>query len=562
MRKAVIAFLVGAVWTTFALCDVVYMRNGKTYEGVAERHGDKVRIQLPYGTVEVPAKDVVTIVKGKVATKPTSKPEVKDTPGALGSGGIKTAVPLDKTSQPEVVAFMMMRRLSAGSSSHAASLKRQLEQYRILAHEKKRRIGGRWLGPKDFIRHRKAFEKYAAEAKELEKKSSRLKTPKDAKRDKDRVRNLMLVTARRRMAAKAWADPVLRNFLLGAVELEADLDGRAEKLFRNCCREEPRVGAFHQGRGMALLKLHRELEAVEEFTIAMTLCSDSKCLVTQLREAMSKAPGAKVKSKAYKAAEKLLDSHGGVGKAPSGVGRRRTLSTRFNWELPGLKTSSRNKALPSIPYDRLYFKQALGVPVSEHVLMVDTSVLDGALEVFVRIDENTVVPAKTRRRVSPRVRTKQPPPLTAITIEGYSFKPVTIDAELQLKKTQKVSIYGLGVFEEMGSIPRTATVRVTDLTKDGAAVLSSGLAAGEATSCVLTDDGKLLGFLAGRTNVKADGGGPYRWINLSEIKTQLKQAMRKRHRSRSDKKDKAAETRPAAGKVFIVYATFAESFKK
>ncbi|HOF18398.1 MAG TPA: hypothetical protein PK082_05775, partial [Phycisphaerae bacterium] len=482
------------------------------------------------------------------ATAPATAPDVK--PGAL-----KMSVPLDQTSQPEVLAFMILRNLSARPSGDTFDMKRQLEQYRILAHERKRRAAGRWLDAKDFVRRRQAFQENLKDARDLLRKSPPA-SDTSAKAKSERTRIDQAAGQKLQTAAKAWADPVLRSFLLGACFLNDGAYAQAEALFRDGCAAEPRVAAFHQGRAAALLNLQRELEAVEELTLAARLSGGAKELLADLQDAMAKVPGAQAGSAAYQDAKGLLDDYGVSGRPAAP--RTAYQAQGVTWMLPGRKVHVRDRSLPEPPYDRLYSKQAVGVPLSTRKLLVDSSVVDGALEVFVRIDDRTVVPARFQRFGS--FGRGAPPPVAVLTLERYTFTPAEADEKTPPAPGAKGAAFSLGLFEEMGSVIRESPVEVSAVAEDGAVRFAGGLAAGETTSPVLTADGRLLGFLAGKTDVTADNGGPDRWIALPGIAREVQQA---KSAAGGYYGGAQAQAKPIAaeGKVFIVYGVFGETFK-
>ncbi|HAU37015.1 MAG TPA: hypothetical protein DCX07_04790 [Phycisphaerales bacterium] len=554
MRQAPVLLATLLLIAVTAAADVVYLRNGTKLEGEVTRAGDKVRIKMAYGEVEVDAAEVVYISKEETLAPATAPAKAPATAPDVKPGALKMSVPLDQTSQPEVLAFMILRNLAAGPSGDTFDVKRQLEQYRILAHERKRRAAGRWLDAKDFVRRRQAFQENLKSARDLLRKSPPA-TDTSAKARAERTRIDQAAGQKLQTAAKAWADPVLRGFLLGACYLNDGAYAQAEALFRDGCAAEPRVAAFHQGRAMALLNLQRELETVEELTLATRLSGGAKELLADLQDAMAKVPGAQAGTAAYQDAKGLLDDYGVTGRAAP---RTAYQAQGITWMLPGRKVYVRDRSLPEPPYDRLYSKQAVGVPLGTRKLLVDSSVIDGALEVFVRIDDKTVVPARFQRFGN--FGRGAPPPVAVLTLERYTFTPAEADEKKPPAPGEKGTACSLGLFEEMGSVIRESPAEVSAVAEDGAVRFSGGLAAGETASPVLSADGRLLGFLAGKTDVTSDNGGPDRWIALPSVAREVQQA---KSAAGGYYGGAQAQAKPVAaeGKVFVVYGVFGETFK-
>jgi len=554
MRKVcwimlVVAVLSGRVWA-----DVVYLRSGKTYEGEAVRKGDTVRIRHAYGVVEVDAAEVIHIERTEPSSKPSSRPAGQPSPQA---GGKRLAI--QNATQPEPIIFALMRNLAAmqpGRETHL--LRREIERWRIMAHDRKRKVGLEWLGPEDFTRRRQTFLRYLKEAEDLYRlaRRSSKRTPKGRA---ERKRHEARAAARLQQAARVWADPLIRSFLMGIAFHQAGDFRQAQAMFRRCRKSAPLVAAFCQGDGMALLAAKRELDAVAAFSDALRLRPDSREALDALRDAMRQTPGARTKQPQYLAAAELVSTYEDTGQNY----RRRGMS----WLMPGKAWYVRDSMLPAPPYDRLVFKQAVGVPVGEGSLLVDESVAKGALEMFVRIDEATVVPGTIGRSGGYYGRKTTDAPLVVVHVGEVAFTPLKAEADHKFQAAESVTIYALDIYEEMSKEVRPIAGRIVAVEDEGVLKLSGGISAGEGAAPVVTGDGRLAGFLAGKIDVKADGGGQDRFIPLARFESLLERASRKSGGSGAyslygRRARRTIKRRNVKGDHFVVYGTFAEELKK
>jgi hypothetical protein len=117
----------------------------------------------------------------------------------------------------------------------------------------------------------------------------------------------------------------------------------------------------------------------------------------------------------------------------------------------------------------------------------------------------------------------------------------------------------VGLFEEMGSELRPLAGTLDAGAAEGEARMSVRLAPGEVTSPVITKDGRLIGFLDGRTDAMADGGGPDRFVPVSAADNLIKRAARPLGASGGYARVKRkAVAKPAPGQFFLVYITAAD----
>ena len=552
------ALLAAGGWTgqSHALGDVVYMRDGKTYQGKAAREGNKVRIELahPAGTViDVDSADVSYITTGPVTTLPDTMPV--DTTGP----GKDRPFSIERATRPEPVVFMYMQNLSASSElSVTTELRRQLESWQAAAKDRKRQVAvGQWFTPDDFTRCRKSVQATLKEAQDLFKKakSSYGSTPR-AKDERKQAETAGLLKLK--LAAQTWADPVLRNFLIGIAEYEAKNYKQAEVMFRLARDESPRVPAFQQGLGMALNDLDRHTDALAVFMELLALEPDSRDALQMARDALKKVPGSDLTNPTYINAKKDLAQY----QEPEMTSVSSTVR-RTTWLMPGKPVIAYEQTLPIPAYDRFVFRQGVGVPVAEGVLLVDSQVVKDALNVYVQIDSKTLVPGHMKR-TSSYLSSKTPlPPLELLAVQGYTFTPVVGKSPPKLTKDQAVKIRSLGIFEEIGFRVRETAATIKDVAGDGTMQLSAWLMPGEGAAPILTEDGQLAGFLTGKTDPYVQGGGPDKVvITLAELSPLLKQAQKGftsyDFSGGYGKAKRTAATQPATGQCFVIYATVAE----
>lgn len=455
----------------------------------------------------------------------------------------RAKIPAENLQRPETTAFILMRNLEGTEPGTASfKLREQINRWRVLAKDKQRKLGTKWLSQDDIARKRIAFITRLREADEkfLEAKRLRGKKEKDQNKRKQ-IRNAGFLKLQQ--AAGIWADPKLRGFLRGVAYYQAGKFGKAATAFRKSRTSAPRVAAFSQGHGMTLLELNRHMDALEAFIQVCHLRPESQDARNLLKKGVEAAPGSRLRSPTYIKAHKLLEQL-------SDQTRRRTSSRRgINWLLPGKDASTRGEGLPTLPYDRLEFMQAVGVPVGKSALLVDSKIVIGASEVFVQIDENTIVPGKVVRLS----RSGQTSPVTAVTVSGYTFTPVVTDGDLS--ERQPVMAYGLSALAEMGKKTTKLPGRIT-LKKDGTLDVGIKLAPGEAASPVIGDDNRLVGFLANKADVMVEGGGPDKLITLADMEKILKKAAAAK--PRRSRRNSTAKPIAVKGSYFVIHATFVE----
>ena len=584
MRRCIVALLVCALLAASAGADVVYMQDGTTHKGEVTRDGGKVRIVTDAGLVVVSAADVLYVASSKPTTKPATRPAqpptvppMPETPRApvrpragKGEGDFvptRVRFQLSRVTRPESIIFMLMRNLDATPPGDKANdLRKQIEQWQIAAHDRKRKTTGKWYTPGDFTRRRQAYTRRLAEANDFAKQARAIRG--DTAKEKAE-RSALETEANRHLvdAARAWPDSLIRYFLTGIAYYRSKSYQQAISAFGECCRQAPRVAAFHQGYGMALMDANRQTDGLASFIRALQLQPDSHDALEMVIKGMQAVPGSQTRSVPYQRAVKLRRLYADTSAPRSGSSYNR--GTR--WLMPQKGSSysrgwtDREGTLPTPPYDRLVFMQAVGVPVAKDTLLVDESIVKNALAVFIQIDETTIVPAAGRRTTSYRSYRTTPAsvPLTTVRVEGHAFTPAVGAEPPKPAAGADVVLYGLGVFEEMGSEVRAVPARIATVADDGAIKITEALSAGDATGPILTPQGRLLGFIAGKTDATGTNGGPDVTIQYAQI-APLIEKLQKASRSYSGYgrvKRQQAQPAPAGGKFFTVHAIFSETFE-
>lgn len=544
MTRSATGIIILLVLASCACGDVVYTRDGLTYEGKVSRRDGKVVVQMEDKTIELLDDQVLHISTQQVATQPAAtQPSDVTTQPSLG----RWQFPLRHVRQPEVIVFSLMRSLAARPGGPARLAVRQyLRRWQIAAHDRKRSIGQRrWVAPREFIRRRQVFQRHLAEAEELYKQIKQQSAKPKGKDKPDTTAAQAKAHAKLWGAAGIWADPLLRDFLMALAWLEANNLPSAQKQFARCRTEAPHVAAFHQGYGMILLELNQPLKALEALTQALRLKPDAPAAVSLALQAAKRIPGSQTHNPIYIEAATLLRDHAATRpKKPRAGG--------IQWLMPGKPWRATSGTLPTPPYDRLVFTQAVAVPVGPSALLVDAEAVADALEIYVRIDDRTLVPAMLRRRSRRIGRSDTTVPLTLLTLGNYIFTPVEIAPPDTLERDQTVTAYGLGRFEEMGTTVRTINAQITTA-GEGALSLTGGLIAGESAAPIFTDSGMLVGFLAAKADAEADGGGPDRLIGADDLEDLLKQARKRSSSLRRSRTKKLTKPKQAEGQTFIVH---------
>ncbi|MBN1944017.1 MAG: hypothetical protein JW849_12060 [Phycisphaerae bacterium] len=455
-------------------------------------------------------------------------------------------VSMTDLARPESMIYFLLRSRAGHATMPRAETEQNLRLYRAYAHDHRRQADGRWLRPADYQRQRKVFNQLCREAKNHFRQATGRREPTHRQR-LEQSRHRAAGQAKLRQAAGAWADPLLRSFLLAEAARQTGDFGQAENLFARCAREEPRAAAFHQGQAMALMGLKRYSEALRAYMRALALKPDSREAVEMLQQALRDAPGSDIETPAFREAREMLSAYPERG--GGNIGRVAATTT---WLLPGKTLRCKNDTLPDLPMDRLIVQQAVGTPVAEHTLLVDERILADADEVLVQIDSKTLAPAAFRK--SSR-RKNNEPPMSLITVPDYTFTPLPM-LRGDPKNDDAVTAQAVNVFAEMGNDVHRQPVQVR--TDQNGYVTDPGpaLAEGESAGILLTDKGKLAGVVVRNLDVMADS--PAEAVYTAEDLTPLLKRIRKSSPRRRTKR--TVTPQPAAGNVFIVYTLKRERF--
>jgi len=463
--------------------------------------------------------------------------------GQVASPATSPRVSLDDLTLPQSMAFMLMRNLStrpAAGDSHR--IRREIEQWRIAAHDRKRKVTPRWLDPGDFANRRRSFLLALEEVAELASQARRNRGD-EPQEQKQAERLRAQARAKLMQAGRDYADPLLRQFFMGAAALQSQDYRQAEQMFLRCRREAPYVAAFCQGHGRALLEVARELEAVGAFVAALRLAPDSSDALAELRDAMQATPGGLTKREQYLDALELTRRY-------EDERRRRRSSRRGTvWRLPGKELRSDELELPVPSYDRLLTRQAPAVPVSPDALIVDAETVTGALEVLVLID-GRYVPGEVKRLRDADVMSVE---LAQVRVAGYEFAPLAVCDEAPAPDSE-VTVLAANAYAEMGGQVRRSPARVESADEGEGVKLSAALAAGEAVGFALDAEGRLIGVLASKSDVMAEDGGPDVFAPTAEME-HLGESRSSRSSRRDE--DELPPTR-VEGQCFLVLGVFGE----
>ncbi len=552
MRKMIPAALVCLALVPPALGDVVLMKNGKAHQGQVTREGNRVLIKKALATIAVDIKDVEKIIRSETpSTRPAERP-FTPTP-TLGT----PTRPEDRFTHPESHVFLTMRRLAATPGGlDGYTLREQIKQWRAKVHDGDRMFRRKWISPRDAERARDKFAETLARSRDLVSKIRRVSTTTSSGRAQ-RAKLRRSLGTYFRQAADVWPDELMREFLLAAAHLESLNYTAALQSFDRCSRTAPRVAAFRQGAALALAGRNRKIEALAACLDVLHLQPNSREAYDLVARAMEDTPGKLMAEPTFQTATEILALY----ETPT---RKSYLRRGTTWLMPGRPWIGRENTLPTPPYDRLVFRQVVGVPVAGNALLVDHGALAEALEVFVAIDARTVVPASPQRTGTYGTlgtRRKTNVPVGLVTIEDFVFTPLEVGAALA--KGQAVTAYGLGLYEEMGSQVRPVATVVQGVEADGTPRLSQKLVAGEVAGPVVGKDGRLVGFLEGKTDPMAEDGGPDRFVPVSALADLIRRASRTRSYFGGYGRVKRKITpKPAQGRYFVVFITAAEGGKK
>ena len=452
-----------------------------------------------------------------------------------------TDVEFPRATRPEPVIYTIMRKMrSLPVGPERLRLRDRLRQWRGLAHDGAVKMGARWVTAREMTARRERFGKTLAEAETLLRKAERIRPrTKGGRARRTRLRTEGRATLRR--AAQTWGDPLIRDFLVGQVALLTGNGALADSLFTKCARRQPTVPAFAQGRAMARAKLGRRLDALRDRMTAFRLRNDDYEAYLAVKEAMQAVPGGKIASKAFKEAKEYLELYSPPGERESDRWSRRR---GVRWLMPGDVWQGAKGSLATPAYDRIVARRTVAVPIAaDGVLLCDKMAVDGAAEVLLEVARGEYTRVRPLKIGASSLKGLAVP-LTAMYVGGYTFKPVTAVGEPDdespagewpvVKAGDELTTYAHTLPAEMaGSTPRKTKVRVTAVGPAGDIELDGQLQPGESAAPVLTADGALVTFLAGRTDVTAENGGPNLILRPADVARYVAAAVAARRPRRS-----------------------------
>ena len=574
IRQTMLWFL--CLGSCVAWADTVYLDDGTEVQGKVVRTEKEVRVTTADGKTQTIAASKVLYVASDKA-KPDDSPIATDssTPTAspisaptAGESRIKSTSPRGiaeggrgrpKVTLPETMIFTLQRRMDGASDAAKGKWSSQIQKYRALAHDKRRKFNGKWYDPKEFTLRRERYIATLDEAKQAFKKVKTESSKKKLTQNEESLNRRWKAAGYKKLrdAAGVWTDPLVRMFLLGIVAMEEGDYSQAEQLFKRCVLQNPEVAVFHQGLGEALRRHEKYNEALDSFLTLEALMPGSKDALQLLSTALRAAPGELRQTSAFLKATARLEEAGYV--APKKRTKRSSQSSRATtivWLFPNGRVSQREHTLPVPPMDRVVIRQGIAVPISKHKLLIDRRVVEEAAAVRIQIKPGEYI---TLEADDFKVRKDENSSrlFSLLEVDNIEFTPVTIAPDLP-PADEAVTAHAVDFLAEMGSKPRSGPLR---LKVEGEVVTPSfGTLAGEASAPVFDRKGALLGFLTGRTDWKSDDENkvflPIQpWEEaIEKIRT------KKKRRSRRDKGE-PKEPKKVAGTTFLVRALHQEQLE-
>ncbi|MCD4699885.1 MAG: hypothetical protein K8R91_04860 [Phycisphaerae bacterium] len=589
MRKIpVLVVLAGLMFAAVAAGDTVYKRNGQKLVGNVTEKGNKYIIKMPHGTFSIDKSDVSYVAYGTGATMPASAPATLPSDYKAINPGVSRVRcwNINEATLPDPIVFMLSRQIELLGQSATDTMRTQLRQWKIAAHDGKRKLGKKWLTRDQQRQYRAFFEKHLRQGDKFARQAKGLSTRTGSDRAKKR-KLLAIAEQEYATATRSWPDATMREFFTAVLNLRNRKYKEAQSGFVRCIRKEPLVAAFRQGHGIALSKLKQPLAALTEFTLCLQLRDDTYETIRLVEAAMKDVPGSKLADPAYLKARDLLDRY----EKPQRNNRSR--NTGMVWLMPGSPWRQRSHrqstgtgddrndkhqpdtrfALPLPPYDRIISKQALAIPVSETSLLVDKNAIAGAEIIYVQVAPNLLVRAWAGRSIRRSSRRNTPDlPLAIIHTEGVTFSPVDVEKTAELKTGQTLTVCGVNLYRQMGAKIRNGIVTVKSVgaaTRPGSrqdgATLSAGLLPGETVGATMAGD-TFAGLLTARTGPQEEGCGKSAFITPADIVAWIKPIKRSLDRKTSGKSSrrhgpevkKDAPERTVTGKVFLVHILLGE----
>lgn len=539
-RRAFALLVVLAVSFAAARADKVVLNDGRVVEGVVTETGQYVYVNSPAGRERFDRAEVKQIVREQsgAATEPQATQE---------SSVDVSAFP--QAHRPEPLIFATMRQLErVPPGAESARLRETIEQLRAMDHDGAIRVGGAWINREEIARRREAFDEMRQEAEAILKTmKSRPSSPED-ERENDRIK--LQAQARLLTAAGVWPDPTIRSFLLGQLALDQANPGLAQRIFAECVRQSPLTPGFYQGRAMANERLDNPMDALADGMMAFRLKDDEAAAFFALQDYMQKVPGVRTRDPLYVQATELVAQYEPPDSRP-----REYANRGVRWVMPGGYWQGQPNSLPTPPVDYFVHYKAVAVPVSESgVMLVDAKVIENAAALVLEIGVGRYVQAAPARMSSRNVPADLP--LAAIRAQWGVYTPVPlVDAPLVTDQELTIKTYSAPA-ELADAVPREVLALVAGESAEGAVKLDAGLLPGESAGAVFTADGKLVGFLAGRTDVRAEMGGPDEFMAGPPFADFVKAAQATRgssYRGGSGRLARKADETPIAGQAFTLH---------
>ena len=536
--------LLAVIWLVgLAQGDVVILRDGRALSGEVKHDGDRVTIRTADGDVEVASSEIQRIVPALATTSPTA-------PTSQAPSSAHEAWVANEGNEPEAVIFATMRRLmSTPPGVTSAQLRQNIEQYRIMAHDRKRKFGKDWLAPEEIARRREYYQTLVKQAPKPTAHSP-AGTPANrgaANKEKEQAAQQREAQLAMNSAAQAWPDETLRALLLGLAAYQANDFRRADGYFRELATAWPMVAAFHQASALALLEVNQPLEALAAAMRLLEMRPSDRDAAALVERCVHAAPGSELRNPLVVRAKEAVSHEEKPTARPS---------ASLSLMMPGKPWPVRPGILPVPPYDRLIVRQAIAVPVAKNTLLVDSS-LAKADELYIVV-EGRLTPARIARSGS-----KTGELLVAISSADCNFEPLAVgDAAPDDRNATllHLTLHPKGATPPTRSVPRSSDCHITKAPPE--MTLGDNLAPGEVTSPILVGH-KLVGFAAGRTDAFAEMGGPVQIVPAS----QLADTLTKTKRSNPSSSRPLAQAKQAAviptvkGDYFVVLAIFGEKLE-
>jgi hypothetical protein len=568
--------LVGLL-ASLAWADTVYLIGGRKVRGTVRRSEDKVIVTSPDGTVhELDAVDVLYIAQTVSDVDPAEKPDKpadqEPDPKAEEASRAQSLALLappelpvqakfspTQAQRPEEIVFHFLRSKIPGVRGFSVEgLDSRIEFWQKAVKDRKRKAGLQWVGPEEIRRLRKASQDAQEQARETYQKVRKIRS---GGRRNDGPTRLQMAPVYEDLlgSARAWPDPTLRNLMLGIVYLRQGSNESAIRVFQDVLKTSPPMAAGLQGFALAHIQKGTPVEALPSLLELYRMKSESQDVRDLLLEGARAVSGEQRKHPDYLAAKEVLNNHGVRVTQGEDVRRRPRRRQRETWLLPGREEKVYDYELPVPVYDRLDFVQAVAVPLGPNTLLVDGSYLADALEVYVRIDSQTLVPARISRSRDEKALDELN--LVSLQVDAATFEPLKTDPEAgKIEQGETLAFVALPMFQSMGNIPRVVPFRAKRDAKGQ--LLVPELLPGEAAAPVLTPSGKLAGFLSGRIDPMAALGGPHRFHDSKSViearSSGSSGLIPKRFRGRMGPEPAEAPEEALEARYFIVYAIMGE----